>query len=269
MSDQAPSRSARFIDSHAHLYFDKFDDDRPEVIARARQEGFDHVINVSTGLETGRATIALAREYPGFCLATVGIHPTETEMSSGELDRQLKEIESDLARDRDVIVAIGEIGLDYYWDTATPEKQAIAFRRQLELAGREQLPVIIHCRDAWADTLSVVEGYPGVIGVFHCFGGTVAEAEKALELGWYVSFAGNVSYPKAQPLRDAAQVVPIDRMLLETDSPFLAPQAVRGKRNEPVFALHTAACLADLLGMDLEELGRATTENTKRLFRLS
>lgn len=267
MNSASETRPAHYVDSHAHLYFEKFDDDRDEVIARARSAGFARIVNVSTNPTTGRATIELARRYPGLCYATVGIHPTETEMSTEELDRQLAEIEHDLVQERDVIVAIGEIGFDYYWDTAAPEKQAVAFRRQLELAARESLPVIIHCREAWSDTLDVVAEFAErVVGVFHCFGGTVDEARRAVDLGWFVSFAGNVSYPKAQDLRDAARVVPIDRLLLETDSPFLAPQAVRGQRNEPAFALHTAAVLADLLGEDVEALGRATTANAERLF---
>ncbi|MEM7260726.1 MAG: TatD family hydrolase [Planctomycetota bacterium] len=256
-----------YIDSHAHLYFDRFDEDRDEVLARAREAGFRHIINVSIDLESCRAAIALATENPGFCYATIGLHPTETEISDDALESMVSTFTELQKQHRSSIVAVGEIGFDFYWDKATPERQELAFRRQLRLAEELSLPVIIHCRDAWPKTLEVVAEYADrVPGVFHCFGGTPEEATRAVELGWYVSFAGNVSFPKAQDLRDAAAVVPIDRLLLETDAPFLAAQPVRGKRNEPVYALHTAATLAEIHGRSVEELGARTTENAERLF---
>ena len=196
-----------------------------------------------------------------------GLHPTETEIEASVLESMVATFTELVEGARDIVVAIGEIGFDYYWDKATPEKQAVAFRRQLRLAEELELPVIIHCRDAWTDTLEVVaEVADRVPGVFHCFGGTPDEARRAIELGWYVSFAGNVSFPKAQELRDAAAIVPLDRLLLETDAPFLAAQPVRGQRNEPTFALHTAATLAKIHGTTVEELGARTTDNAERLF---
>ncbi|MFN0060526.1 MAG: TatD family hydrolase [Planctomycetota bacterium] len=259
----------QYIDSHAHLYFDRFDADRDAVIARARSAGFVAIINISTNSETCRAALDLARAHPGFCYASAGLHPTSSEITDAELDRTLAEFAELIDRHPDEIRAVGEIGLDYYWDTATPARQAIAFKRQLALAIEKQLPVVIHCRDAWDDTLALVaEHATGTTGVFHCFGGTVEQAERALALGWHVSFAGNVSYPKATALRDAALRVPLDRLLLETDAPFMAPQPLRGKRNEPAHALHTARTLAELHQTTTEEIGRHTTANARRLFRL-
>ena len=260
---------ANAIDSHAHLYFDRFDEDRDQVIQRARDAGFISIINIGIDLETSEKVISLAEEYPGFCHAAVGIHPTHSQFSTDELNSTLDAIDRLCERHPQEIVAIGEIGLDYYWKDVSPEVQKPAFIAQLDLARRRQLPVVIHCREAWSDTLDVIsENGEGVTGVFHCFGGTVEEARRAIDLGWYVSFAGNVTYPKAQNLRDAATIVPSDRLLLETDSPFLAPQPVRGKRNEPVHSLHTAEALARVRKVGKNELISATTENCQRLFGL-
>lgn len=258
-----------YVDSHAHLYFDKFDEDRAAVIERAREQGFVHIINVGTDATTSRAAIALAEEYPGFCYASVGLHPTDTAVTEDELAALIIDFEGLLDTHADRVCAIGEIGLDYYWDRATPEEQDRAFRVQMELAARRELPVIIHCRDALEDTFAIVREYEGrVTGVFHCFGGGAEDARQALDLGWHVSFAGNVTFPKATNLQEAAAVVPPEKMLLETDAPFLAPQAVRGKRNESVYSLHTLEYLAELHGVGRDRLGEITTANARRLFPL-
>ena len=257
------------IDSHAHLYFDRFDEDRQQVIERAREAGFVGILNIGIDLETSQRVIDLAREYPGFCHAVIGLHPTHSNLGEEEYRQTLTTLESLYRENREQVVALGEMGLDYYWKDVPPEVQDRAFRDQLHLARTLDLPVVIHCREAWSDTLDVIEqDGQGIVGVFHCFGGTTAEARRALDLGWYVSFAGNVTYPKAEDLREAAQIVPEDRLLLETDSPFLAPQQVRGKRNEPSFALHTAQTLAKVRQQGLRELLEGTTENCRRLFRL-
>jgi len=257
------------IDSHAHLYFDRFDEDRLEVISRAKEAGFVGIINIGIDLETSQKVVQLATDNPGFCHAAIGLHPTHSQLDEAEYRDTLLGIETLFEENREHVVAIGEIGLDYYWKDVPPEVQDRAFRDQLKLARKLNLPVVIHCREAWSDTLDVIEQDGNdLIGVFHCFGGTVEEARRALELGWYISFAGNVTYPKAEDLREAAKIVPADRLLLETDSPFLAPQQVRGKRNEPVFALHTAGTLGKVRGQGLRELLEGTTENCRRLFRL-
>ncbi|MEC9476551.1 MAG: TatD family hydrolase [Planctomycetota bacterium] len=260
---------AEAIDSHAHLYFDRFDDDRHEVIERAKDAGFVAIINIAVDEQTSSQVIELAQQNPGFCHAVIGVHPTHSGMSADDLKTTLAAIEKLCDEHSKQVVGIGEIGLDYYWKDVSPEDQERAFIAQLEIARRRNLPVVIHCREAWQDTLDVIEQHgDGVTGVFHCFSGTVEQAQRALGLGWYLSFAGNLTYPKAQDLRDAAAIVPLDRLLLETDSPFLAPQPKRGKRNEPVHSLHTADELARVHGTDRKTVLAATTSNSRTLFRL-
>ena len=255
------------IDTHAHLYFDKFDDDRDAVIERARTRGFVAVINIGCDVATSQQCLDLAAEYPGFCYAAVGLHPNEAKMPESELASVVSKLEEMVAAHPKEVRAIGEIGLDTYWDRAPIEDQERAFIAQIELARRTERPIVIHCREAWPRTLEIIAAEAeGLTGVFHCFGGTPAEARRAVEIGWCVSFAGNVSYPKAQDLRDAAHEVPLDRMLLETDSPFLAPQPKRGKRNEPVYSLMTAETLSAVKQVEIDEVLAATTENARRLF---
>lgn len=257
------------IDTHAHLYNTVFDPDREAVLARARAAGFTRVINIGTDLTTSRQAVEMARAHPGFLYATVGLHPTDTALSEGDLAACLEGLEQLATENRNVVRAIGEIGLDYYWDRSPPDAQQRAFRAQLALAARLDLPVVIHCREALADTLAMVaEHAPELRGVFHCFGGEARDAERAVELGWHVSFAGNVTYPKAVALREAASAVPVERLLLETDAPFLAPQPVRGKRCEPAHALHTLAALASLRGLPAEALAELTTRSAEQLFGL-
>ncbi|MCZ6793201.1 MAG: TatD family hydrolase [Planctomycetota bacterium] len=254
------------IDSHAHLYFDRFDDDRDEVIQRAREAGVDRLINIGIDEASSRQAIDLAERHEGF-FAAVGLHPTspvnDLEKSVGEVRR--------LARENPrTVVAIGEIGLDFYWKDVTPEEQGPRLRAQLELARELGLPVIFHCRDALEELLSCLEAEEArPPGVFHCFSGGRDEAERALGLGYHVSFAGNVTYPKARDLQEAAGAVPVDRLLLETDSPFLPPQPRRGRRNEPAFVRYSRDFLAELKGLPPEELERRTVANTERLFRLT
>lgn len=258
-----------YIDSHAHLYFDRFDGDRDAVIARAREAGFVAVINVGTDVRSSQLAIELAQTHPGFCHAAVGLHPNETTQSNLPLEETLAALERLADSHRREVCAWGEVGLDYYWDAATPEEQARSFRLQLEIAERRNLPVIIHCRDAMEDTLAIVEDYRGrVRGVFHCFAGDAEQVARVVTLGWWISFAGNVTFPKAGELREAALAVPTDRLLLETDSPFLSPQPHRGQRCEPAYSLHTLRVLAELRGIDVAELGAATTHNARQLFGL-
>jgi len=253
------------IDSHAHLYFDRFDPDRNEVIARARDAGVSAVINIGIDVESSGKSVALALANRDF-FAAVGLHPTS---KVADLDRDLADIETLARENPGRVVAIGEIGLDYYWKDVPREEQKPRLARQLSLAQRLALPVIFHCRDALEDllaTLEVEDELPP--GVFHCFSGGPAEAERALRLGFHVSFAGNVTYPKATVLKAALQSVPVEKLLLETDSPFLAPQPRRGKRNEPAFVRHTRDFIAEVKGVSPEELERTTDATTKKLFGL-
>ncbi len=251
------------IDSHAHLYFDRFDDDRPAVIERARAAGVVGVINVGIDVDTSRESAELAEEHEAF-FAAVGLHPTTV------VERLEEDIEAlrTLARSRAArVVAVGEIGLDYHWDTVPPEDQKPKLRAQLHLARELELPVIFHCRDALEDLFQVLDREPSLPpGVFHCFCGDARQAERAVALGFHVSFAGNVTYPKATTLREAAQAVPVDRLLLETDAPFLPPQPRRGKRNEPAFLPLTCEFLAKLKGIPTEDLALRATQATCSLF---
>ena len=263
-----------FIDSHAHLDGKQFDSDREQVIARAREAGVQTMVAIGNGdgspvLDAG---IQLADQYP-FIYATIGIHPHEARLAS---DHAYAEMEG-LARHPKVI-AWGEIGLDYYYDHSPRETQKVVFVRQMELAAAAKLPIVIHCRpsdgsdNAWEDCLSLIKDQwapKGIGGILHCFTGTWAQAKRALEIGFMISFAGNVTFPKAHQIRDAALQVPLDRMLIETDSPYLAPVPHRGKRNEPAFVRETAGQLGELRGFSMEEVGLQTARNFYNFFKLT
>jgi len=249
-----------FIDTHAHTAFEAFDEDRAQVYQRARDAGITTIVEVGVGLEGSRRAVSMSKSEP-MIRAAAGLHPTELD----EFDEQWPHFE-ELVRHEDV-VAVGECGLDYYWMKAPKEKQAFAFRKQIHLARQMALPYIVHCREAEDDLIGILreEAYPR--GVVHCFGGTKAQAETLLQMGMRLSFCGNVTYKKkVEHLREAAKVVPLDRLFLETDSPFMAPQKKRGRRNEPAHMLHTAEFLAELHGVTLEELAKRTTANARRFF---
>jgi len=253
------------IDSHAHLQSPEFDADRSAVIIRALEAGIEAIVNVGTDLSSSRSAVELARLNPGL-FAAAGLHPTtvlEDLTSAVEGIRQLALSEGER------VVAIGEIGLDYYWKEVPPDDQKAKLEAQLELARELDLPVILHCRDALGDLLALLESArERPAGVFHCFAGGADEARRALALGFHISFSGNVTYPRAERLRAAALAVPPDRLLLETDSPYLPPQERRGRRNEPSFGLLTRDTLANLHGMVPGELDRLTADTTRRLFKL-
>jgi TatD DNase family protein len=259
------------IDSHAHLYFERFDADREEVIRRARDAGIDGVINIGTDAATSRAAIELALRHPGFH-AAIGLHPTSpVENLDGAL-AELRTLAAEYgpgARTPAAVVAIGEIGLDFHWKEVPPEAQRPKLREQLRLARELGLPVVFHCRDALEELFEVLESEERLPpGVFHCFSGGPDEVRRAIGLGFHVSFAGNVTYPKAKDLQAAAAAAPPERMLLETDAPFLAPQARRGQRNEPAFLVHTRDFLAGIHGLDPAQFGETAAAATRRLFGL-
>jgi TatD DNase family protein len=263
-----------FIDSHAHLDGSQFDSDREVVIARARDAGVRNIVAIGNG--DGPANfdcgIRLAEKYD-FMYATIGVHPHEAKLAT---DVAYAEMER-LARHPRVI-AWGEIGLDYYYDHSPRGTQKQVFVRQMEMAAAARLPIVIHCRasdgsdDAWDDCLGLIGQQwagKGLGGILHCFTGNWAQAKLALDMGFLISFAGNVTFPKAQQIRDAALEVPLDRMLIETDSPYLAPVPHRGKRNEPVFVKETARKLGELRGLSMEEMGEQTSRNFYNFFKLA
>lgn len=255
------------IDSHAHVDFPQFDEDRAEMLERARAAGVTTLLAVGTGPGPEKLDAAMPyAEANDWIYTSVGIHPHEAKEATTEHFRRLAE----LARHPKVI-AWGEIGLDYHYDFSPHDVQERVFREQLARAGAAKLPVIIHCREAWPDCIAVLEKdwrATRLGGIFHCFSGTIEEAQRGLEMGFYISFAANITYPKAQNLRDSAKTVPLNRLLIETDSPYLAPQAKRGKRNEPAYVAEVARTLASVRDLRVEEVAAATAGNFRRLFDL-
>jgi TatD DNase family protein len=263
-----------FVDSHAHLDGKQFDSDRDAVIARAQEAGVATMVAIGNGdgppaLDAG---IRLAEKYE-FIYATVGVHPHEARLAD---EATFAEMER-LARHPKVI-AWGEIGLDYFYDHSPREVQKQVFIRQMELAAARKLPIVIHCRpsdgseDAWDDCLSLIEttwASRGLGGILHCFTGNWAQAKGALDMGFMISFSGNVTFPKAQQIRDVALEVPLERMLIETDCPYLAPIPHRGRRNEPAFVKETARKLGELRGLSMDEIGEQTSRNFYKFFKLA
>lgn len=258
------SGTLELVDTHAHLHFPDFDDDREAVLARARAAGVRRMVTIGTDVATCRAALALA-ERETDVWATAGVHPHDAAESD---EAALAEVER-LAAERRV-VAIGEIGLDFFRNLSPRATQARVLRRFVALARRLRKPVVVHCRDAHDDALSILseEGVAEVGGVMHCFSGDVEIARRCLDLGLLVSLAGPVTYPNARALPEVARFVPADRLVVETDCPFLPPQGYRGKRNEPAHLAITAARVAELRGEPLDALAAQTTENARRLFRL-
>ena len=256
-----------FIDSHAHIDGKEFDGDREETIQRARDAGVTTILNVGTGDPHSGAferAIDLADKYEEI-YAALGVHPHDARL----FDAAAEEKTVRLVKQSTRVIAWGEIGLDYHYDNSPREVQREVFRRQLRLARGCGLPVIIHSREADGDTINILreelDGYERA-GVLHCFGGTLAMAQSAIELGFYVSFAGVVTFKNAKDLRDVAMQLPLDRLLIETDCPYLTPVPFRGKRNEPARVVEVARCLAELHGLEIEEMGRITSDNFNRLF---
>ncbi|MGB9234462.1 MAG: TatD family hydrolase [Terriglobales bacterium] len=272
------NRRPMFIDSHAHLEGKRYDADRDEVLKRAKSAGVDTYLAIGNGdgPTTADCGIRLAEQYNGRAelpeiWASVGIHPHEANLAN---DAAYAQLEAWARHPR--VVAWGEIGLDYFYDHSPRDVQKAVFQHQLELAKAAKLPIIIHCRpsdnseNAWDDCLSLIAEQwtpSGLGGILHCFTGSVEHARRGLDLGFLISFAGNITFPKAQNIRDAAQIVPLDRMLIETDSPYLAPIPHRGQRNEPMFVIETARQIGELRGMTAEAVGEQTSGNFRRFFR--
>lgn len=259
------------VDSHCHIDGEIFDEDREEVIARAREAGVRAMLNVGTGEpESGsfERAVELAEEHENI-FASIGVHPHDAKTFDDAAERRLV----DLARNSKKVIAWGEIGLDFYYDHSPREVQEGVFRRQIRIARDLNLPIIIHSRDADDETVGILteecghENFRG--GIMHCFGGTAEMARDLMKIGFLISFAGNITFKKADNLRDAARVVPLDKLLVETDCPYLTPVPFRGRRNEPALVVETAKYLADFYGVPLEDLARQTTNNFTNFFKLS
>ena len=255
-----------FIDSHAHIDGPEFDADREEMLERAQSAGISTILNVGTGDPHSGAferAVQLGNKH-SFVYTAIGVHPHDARHYDDRAEEKIKTLVQN-----EKVLAWGEIGLDFHYDNSPRDVQVEVFKRQLRAARESELPVVIHTREAEAETIEILKTeYEGAErrGVFHCFSGSMDLARRAIELGFMISFSGIVTFKKADELRHVASEVPLERLLIETDCPFLTPVPHRGKRNEPGFVIEVARCLAGIHGLDVEEIGRVTTANFNRTF---
>jgi TatD DNase family protein len=254
------------IDSHAHVDMSEFDADRTDMLARAQAAGVRQILAIGGAPGALESALPFAERYE-WIYAAAGIHPHEARLATPAHYDELRSLAK-----HHKLLALGEIGLDYHCDHSPRDVQQRVFIEQLDLARHAGRPIVIHCREAWPDCLAVLEKNwrsAGLGGIFHCFSGTLEEARRGTEMGFLISFAGNATYPKAQNLRDVAAALPLASILIETDSPFLAPQPFRGRRNEPAFVAEVARTLAPVRNLAPQELAAATSANFRRFFGLS
>ena len=251
-----------YFDSHSHMDDRRFDGDREEIFNDLQNHGVGLLMNVGCDLESSERSVALAEQYP-FIYAAVGSHPDDADHVNGKLlDRYRRLAEHEKVR------AIGEIGLDYHYEDVPRAQQIIAFEQQLELAEALKLPVIVHEREAHGDAMEIVKRHPDARGVFHCFSGSKELALWLVERGWYIGFTGVVTFKNARRAVEAVQALPIERILIETDCPYMAPEPYRGRRNDSRYVPLVAAKIAEIKGISPEEAGNITAENAKRLFSI-
>lgn len=254
----------QLFDTHAHLDAQQFDEDREEMIERARNAGVELIVNIGFDRQTIPTTMELIEKYD-FIYAAIGWHPVESiHMQEGDLEwiEQLCQ--------HPKVVAIGEIGLDYHWDTSPKDVQERVFRDQIRLAKKLKMPIVIHNRDAHADVVRILkeEGASEVGGIMHCFSGSVEVAKQCLDMNFYISFGGPVTFKNARVPKEVLKEVPLDRLLIETDCPYLSPHPNRGKRNEPSYVTLVAETVAEIKGKTLEEIAKITTENGRKCYRI-
>ncbi len=255
----------KFFDSHAHINLPHYDNDRDQVIEKIFSEGIERIVIPGVDKETIESALKLSEKYPNNISCGVGYHPQDGvkwEENSYEMLREYAKSKS--------VVAIGEIGLDYYWDTTPKEKQHEIFKLQIDLAKKLKLPLIIHTRDSLEDTIQILEenNAQEVGGVFHCFSGDTVFAERCIKLGFYISFAGNITFKNSQTLREVAQNIDMEHILIETDSPYLTPIPDRGKRNDPSYVKYVAKQISQLKNLPIEEVAEKTFANAKKLFKI-
>ena len=250
------------FDSHAHLDDRRFDADREEMILSLPGKGVGYAMNVGCSLESSKQATYTAEKYP-FVFAAVGSHPDSADEVNEEVIEQYRVMAA-----HPKVKAIGEIGLDYHYEDIPREIQQRAFRMQMELAQQLDMPVIVHERDAHEDGMKIVREFPKVTGVFHCYSGSAEMARQLVNMGWYIGFTGVLTFKNAARAVETAASIPLDRILLETDCPYMAPEPFRGKRNDPGYLYRMAERLAEIRGISVEEVHEATTRNTKRLYRI-
>ena len=251
-----------FVDTHCHLDFPEFNPDREEVIARAKSGQIDFIVNIGSSLSGSKMSLELSRQHD-FIYASIGLHPHEADKYDKNIHAELVTLAG-----CDKVVAIGEIGLDYYRNYSKAENQKKLFSSLLKLAKERNFPVIIHSRLAQPDTLDILKQYLPLAAVVHCFSEDEIFLQECLDLGFFVSFTCNITYKKAENLRRLVNKVPLERLFLETDAPFLPPEGFRGRRNEPVYVKLLAQEIARIKDLDLEEVGRVTSENAKNFFKI-
>mgnify|MGYP001643101554 FL=1 len=250
----------KIIDSHVHLNLEQFDSDREEVFKRI-EENLDFVVNIGFDLESSEKSVEYADKYP-FIYAVIGFHPDEIEGYSDEAEKRLEE----LAKNPKVL-AIGEIGLDYHWMTRPKEEQFKIFRKQLELARRVNKPVVIHTREAMEDTINILNEYPNIKGILHCYPGSVESAKKMIDR-FYLGIGGVLTFKNAKKLVEVVKQIPIENLVIETDCPYMAPTPYRGQRNEPIYTEEVAKKIAELKNMSYDDVVRITNENTRKVFEM-
>jgi TatD DNase family protein len=252
------------FDTHAHLNAKEFDEDRDEVIARARENGVSTIVNIGFNAETIPTCLELAERYD-FIYAVVGWHPQDAKDMTDEHLEWLEELSR-----HPKVVGLGEMGLDYYWDTSPRDVQAEVFRKQIRLARKLQMPIVIHNRDAHQDVITILreEKAEEVGGIMHCFSGSWETAKMALDMNFYISFGGPLTFKNAKQPKEVAAKVPLERLLIETDCPYLTPHPFRGKRNETGYVRYVCEEMANIKGISYEEMAAITAENARRLFRL-
>ena len=261
MSAPEANRGGGLFDTHAHYDSGAFRDDRMEVLASMPGRGVELILNPGCELESSRAAVALAEQFP-FVYAAVGFHPSDCERYDSQAEEQLRALAA-----HPKVRAVGEIGLDYYWkDNAPAETQKAVFHRQMELAQSLNLPVIVHDREAHHDCLEAVRDHPGLRGVYHCYSGSLEDAKVLVGLGWMLSFTGVITYKNARKSLEVIEWLPMDRIMIETDSPYLTPEPFRGRRNDSGHVHLVAEAVARVKGLTPEETARITLENGRRFF---
>ena len=251
------------FDTHAHMNDPAFDEDREEMILGLKERGTDLVMNVGCCLDSSKDCIALAEKYP-FVYASVGSHPDSANEVSEDVIEQYRQMAK-----HPKVLAIGEIGLDYYYETIPREIQQKAFRMQMELARELSMPVIVHERNAHDDGMRIVKEFKDVTGVFHCYSGSAEMARQLVNMGWYIGFTGVITFKNARKAVETAESIPLERIVIETDCPFMAPEPFRGKRNDPGYLFRMAERLAEIRGISVEEVHAITTENAKKLYKMN
>ena len=250
----------KLVDTHCHLDNEKFDEDRLEVIERIK-ENLEFCVNIGYDLASSKKSLELAKEYD-FIYAVIGVHPIDIAEYDEEVEKELE-----LLGKNPKVVAIGEIGLDYHWMTEPKEVQQERFKRQLELAERLNKPVVIHTRDAMEDTVNILKEYPNITGVIHCYPGSLETAKQLVDR-FYLGIGGTLTFKNSKKAVEVVKDIPLDRIVIETDCPYLTPEPFRGKRNEPIYVEYVAKKIAEIKEISVEDVTKVTTENAKKLYRI-